>query len=129
MIRTLESSSQVLKLRFGGNPFDGCRCRLDRGTGMADISWLVLGIPVRNASVSLSKISRASMQRMRGHTNYNPTLEVRGARSIAMTGLSKSEATEVARLMRDFLASPEAEHAQDSSGGNSTDMPDLSEVA
>jgi hypothetical protein len=101
-MKIIESSARRLELRIDGIGTGGV-CALDRNTGEAEITRLIVGVPYSKKRVSLAQVSDITVKRPNERKTYYATLRLTSGEDITLGGTNKEDAMEAARAIRDFL--------------------------
>jgi hypothetical protein len=101
-MKIIENSAKRLELRIGSAGRVGV-CVLDRGTGEAEVTRFVIGLPYSKKRVSLAQISDITVKRPTERKTYYATLRLTSGEDLAIGATNKEGAMDAARAIRDFL--------------------------
>jgi len=101
-MKIIESSAERLALRVEGTLAAG-QCVLDRNTGKAEVTRLILGLPWTKQRVSLEHVTDVTVKRPNDRKAYFATLLLTNGKDLRLKGTSKDIAMDAARAIRDFL--------------------------
>ena len=103
-MKIIENSARRLELRLDGAGVAGGHCVFDRDTGEAEITRSLFGIlPYLRKKLSLAQIATITVKRPTNRKRYRPTLQLTMGEDIPIASLTKEEALDAAKTIRDFL--------------------------